>query len=162
MECSDFFRSHEVIGSSLLFVHDRKQANVWLIDFAKTVQLPENHLINHSSTWKVGNHEDGYLIGINNLIDIYSELEMEITTATSETNSNSNSLTPSSGSSPTSLSPKRSVSESNVEDVAATSVGTDKAEIDLAGGDNRRVSDVTVESEKETEVESRQLEVEKN
>ncbi|XP_059224106.1 uncharacterized protein LOC106087095 isoform X2 [Stomoxys calcitrans] len=116
LECSDFFRSHEVIGSSLLFVHDRKQANVWLIDFAKTVHLPENHFINHSSTWKVGNHEDGYLIGINNLIDIYSELEMEINT-TSET-SNSNSLSPSSASSSASISPKRSISETNMEESA--------------------------------------------
>ncbi|XP_005185044.2 uncharacterized protein LOC101889245 [Musca domestica] len=117
LECSDFFRSHEVIGSSLLFVHDRKQANVWLIDFAKTVHLPENHFISHNSTWKVGNHEDGYLIGINNLIDIYSELEMEINTGLCET-SNSNSLSPSSqGSSPSSLSPKLSLSETNVGEV---------------------------------------------
>ncbi|KAI8114795.1 Inositol-trisphosphate 3-kinase B [Lucilia cuprina] len=107
LECSDFFRSHEVIGSSLLFVHDRKQANVWLIDFAKTVLLPENHYIDHASTWKVGNHEDGYLIGINNLIDIFNELEMEINTITDSSTASSTSLTPSTGSSPASLSPKR-------------------------------------------------------
>lgn len=71
---SDFFQSHEVIGSSLLFVHDRNQASVWLIDFAKTVNLPSDTSITHNSKWSVGNHEDGYLIGINNLINIFEEL----------------------------------------------------------------------------------------
>ncbi|XP_074039305.1 inositol 1,4,5-triphosphate kinase 2 isoform X2 [Leptinotarsa decemlineata] len=71
LETSDFFNSHEVIGSSLLFVHDRYNANVWLIDFAKTIVLPENVKITHNSKWKVGNHEDGYLIGISNLIKIF-------------------------------------------------------------------------------------------
>uniref|UniRef100_A0A182NMU1 Kinase n=1 Tax=Anopheles dirus TaxID=7168 RepID=A0A182NMU1_9DIPT len=74
LEYSEFFKSHEVIGSSLLFVHDRHKASVWLIDFAKTVALPENVAITHDSKWKVGNHEDGYLIGINNLIEIFSEV----------------------------------------------------------------------------------------
>ncbi|XP_056644856.1 uncharacterized protein LOC130450481 isoform X1 [Diorhabda sublineata] len=71
LETSAFFNSHEVIGSSLLFVHDRFSANVWLIDFAKTIILPENMKITHNSKWKVGNHEDGYLIGVNNLIKIF-------------------------------------------------------------------------------------------
>ncbi|XP_073834750.1 inositol-trisphosphate 3-kinase A-like isoform X3 [Musca autumnalis] len=164
LECSDFFRSHEVIGSSLLFVHDRNQANVWLIDFAKTVHLPENHFISHSSTWKVGNHEDGYLIGINNLIEIYTELEMEINTSGSSIceTSNSNSLSPSSqGSSPVSLSPKRSISETNAEEgevCSATPVNEimkpeeslsrremENLEQEYAAGDFRRDSGESVE-----------------
>lgn len=71
---SEFFKRHEVIGSSLLFVHDRHNASVWLIDFAKTVGLPDKVDITHESKWKVGNHEDGYMIGINNLIDIFQEV----------------------------------------------------------------------------------------
>lgn len=64
----------QVIGSSLLFVHDHRHASVWLIDFAKTLLLPDEVSINHSSHWVVGNHEDGYLIGINNLISLFLAL----------------------------------------------------------------------------------------
>lgn len=71
---SDFFQTHEVIGSSLLFVHDRTQASIWMIDFAKTVSLPAGAAITHINEWIVGNHEDGYLIGINNLIQIFEEI----------------------------------------------------------------------------------------
>ncbi|KAL9877620.1 inositol-trisphosphate 3-kinase A-like isoform X1 [Glossina fuscipes] len=115
LECSDFFRSHEVIGSSLLFVHDRKHASAWLIDFAKTVQLPENHQINHFTTWKVGNREDGYLIGINNLIDIFDEMDAEIMAASTVSDSPVSTANTSSGSSSASMSPKRPTCEANEE-----------------------------------------------
>lgn len=74
LQRSEFFRTHEVIGSSLLFVHDRNKASIWLIDFAKTISLPTNTEISHKNEWRVGNHEDGYLIGINNLIAIFEDL----------------------------------------------------------------------------------------
>ncbi|XP_017754047.1 PREDICTED: uncharacterized protein LOC108546473 [Eufriesea mexicana] len=75
LKVSPFFASHEVVGSSLLFVHDAKNAGIWMIDFAKTLPLPQ-HLprICHDAEWKVGNHEDGYLIGVNNLIDIFQDI----------------------------------------------------------------------------------------
>lgn len=75
LQRSDFFQTHEVIGSSLLFVHDRNQASIWLIDFAKTVSLPSDINITHLNEWTVGNHEDGYLLGINNLIQIFEEIQ---------------------------------------------------------------------------------------
>lgn len=71
---SHFFRTHELIGSSLLFVHDKRRASIWMIDFAKTVPVPDTVNIDHNSAWKVGNHEDGYLIGLNNLISIFETL----------------------------------------------------------------------------------------
>ena len=75
LKASPFFATHEVVGSSLLFVHDAKNAGVWMIDFAKTLPLPQ-HLpsIQHDADWQVGNHEDGYLIGVNNLIDIFEDI----------------------------------------------------------------------------------------
>ncbi|XP_053315406.1 inositol-trisphosphate 3-kinase B [Spea bombifrons] len=78
LEKSPFFVSHEVIGSSLLFIHDKKdQAKVWMIDFGKTTPLPEGDVLNHRVSWVEGNREDGYLFGLDNLIDILSEMAEE-------------------------------------------------------------------------------------
>jgi len=71
---SPFFKSHEMIGSSLLFVHDDKKASVWLIDFEKSCRMPENQKISHNVPWTEGTREDGYLIGIDSLISIFSNL----------------------------------------------------------------------------------------
>ena len=69
-----FYSFFQLIGSSLLFVHDSTKACVWLIDFGKTVPLPEGANIDHKTPWVVGNHEDGYLIGVDNLISIFTSL----------------------------------------------------------------------------------------
>ncbi|XP_053487641.1 inositol-trisphosphate 3-kinase B isoform X1 [Ictalurus furcatus] len=69
---SAFFRSHEVIGSSLLFVHDRptNKANIWMIDFGKTTPVPSNVHLKHDIPWVEGNREDGYLLGLASLISL--------------------------------------------------------------------------------------------
>ncbi len=64
----------QFIGSSLLFIHDSDKVGVWLIDFGKTVPLPPGVTIDHQSVWEVGNHEDGYKIGIENLIELFQTL----------------------------------------------------------------------------------------
>ncbi|KAK0163243.1 hypothetical protein PV327_006948 [Microctonus hyperodae] len=80
LKASSFFTSHEIVGSSLLFVHDANNAGIWMIDFAKSLPLPANlKKIEHDAEWQVGNHEDGYLIGVNNLIDIFEDIKNSIT-----------------------------------------------------------------------------------
>lgn len=69
LKMSRFFAKHEVIGSSLLFIHDHtERAQVWLIDFGKTTTLAEGQRLFHNVPWQEGNREDGYLWGLDNLI----------------------------------------------------------------------------------------------
>lgn len=71
---SPFFQRHEVIGSSILIIYDDDKAGVWMIDFAKTVPLPSDVKVTHEEPWELGNHEEGYLTGIDNLIQIVEEV----------------------------------------------------------------------------------------
>lgn len=73
-ENSSFFAEHEVIGSSLLIIYTAEKVGVFMIDFAKTLKLPESVVIDHRSSWSLGNHEDGYLFGLDNLISVLEEV----------------------------------------------------------------------------------------
>jgi len=59
----------QIIGSSLLIVSDERHVGVWMIDFAKILYVPDR-LLSHRDPWQLGNHEDGYLVGIDNLIKV--------------------------------------------------------------------------------------------
>ncbi|XP_065142893.1 inositol-trisphosphate 3-kinase C [Paramisgurnus dabryanus] len=78
LENSDFFKAHEVVGSSLLFVHDQTgKAGIWMIDFGKTVPMTSPLTLDHRTPWVEGNREDGYLWGLDNFIDILSNMIQE-------------------------------------------------------------------------------------
>ncbi|VDK56535.1 unnamed protein product [Anisakis simplex] len=70
---SYFFKHHEVVGSSLLLVYDNALANIWMIDFAKSISI-DDRIVDHRTEWTPGNHEDGYFIGLDNLIQILEEM----------------------------------------------------------------------------------------
>ena len=67
--------SLQLIGSSLLFVYDSSvEIGIHMIDFGKTIRLPDSVSVDHRSAWVEGNHEDGYLWGLENLINLWKEL----------------------------------------------------------------------------------------
>eukprot|EP00911_Craspedida_sp_UC1_P002583 UC1_evm1s1915 len=72
---SEFFPCHEIIGSSILFVYDRRlsHAQATMIDFGKTMR--RDVTIHHDRVWMPGHgsYEDGYLIGLNNIIAILND-----------------------------------------------------------------------------------------
>ncbi|KAL1503549.1 hypothetical protein AB1Y20_012028 [Prymnesium parvum] len=83
LQNSEWFMAHEVVGSSILFVYDdleeraacEASASAHLIDFAKTERLPDGRRLTHTEEWTVGNREDGYLVGLTNLINVFDGLE---------------------------------------------------------------------------------------
>ena len=74
--------AHQVVGSSLLFVHDAEEnVGVWMIDFGKTETLPSDKTLDHRSQWQEGNREDGYLFGLDNVISIFEEVHTSLSSS---------------------------------------------------------------------------------
>eukprot|EP00427_Karlodinium_veneficum_P033371 CAMPEP_0169185002 /NCGR_PEP_ID=MMETSP1016-20121227/1541_1 /TAXON_ID=342587 /ORGANISM="Karlodinium micrum, Strain CCMP2283" /LENGTH=459 /DNA_ID=CAMNT_0009260631 /DNA_START=19 /DNA_END=1395 /DNA_ORIENTATION=+ len=75
-EESSFFQTHEFIGASLLFIMDALtlRAGIFLIDFAKTLALPEGISIDHQRRWEPGTHEDGFLMGVDSCIQCWESV----------------------------------------------------------------------------------------
>lgn len=45
-----------------------------MIDFGKTSPLPKGMSVSHSKSWQRGNHEDGYLTGLGNLLELLESI----------------------------------------------------------------------------------------
>mmetsp|Transcript_64442 Transcript_64442/g.153769 ORF Transcript_64442/g.153769 Transcript_64442/m.153769 type:complete len:513 (-) Transcript_64442:107-1645(-) len=73
---SPFAAKHSFVGTSLLFIADSSEPNVavHLIDFAKTIPLPEGVSITHRAPWQPGNHEDGLLVGLDHMIETWEKV----------------------------------------------------------------------------------------
>ncbi|KAL6436804.1 hypothetical protein ACFW04_004895 [Cataglyphis niger] len=76
IEESEYFKTHEVIGSSIFMIYDSDKVGVWLIDFAKTREVPDGRKLTHRRPWEEGNHEEGFLFGLDNLISAMEEVNL--------------------------------------------------------------------------------------
>ena len=76
LDDSAFFRSHQLVGSSLLFAYDATgNSGVWMIDFCNTDPLPEGVSITHLEPFVAKQqNEDGYLIGVENITRIFENM----------------------------------------------------------------------------------------
>lgn len=72
---SEAFAAHELIGTTLLLVADETgRFGAWMIDFGVT---RGGARLKHDVPWVVGNREDGYLIGVRNLIMLLERIVTE-------------------------------------------------------------------------------------
>lgn len=69
-EQSLYFQTHEVVGSSIFIIYDDTKVGAWVIDFAKTVPVPDGGVVDHRREWVQGNHEEGFLTGLDSLISV--------------------------------------------------------------------------------------------
>lgn len=69
-ENCEYFKTHEVIGSSIFMIFDENSIGAWLIDFAKTNTVPDGVRVTHRAPWKQGNYEEGFLYGLDRLITV--------------------------------------------------------------------------------------------
>jgi 1D-myo-inositol-triphosphate 3-kinase len=69
-ERSSYFQTHEVVGSSIFIIFDDTKVGAWIIDFAKTLPVPKGEAVDHRSEWVQGNHEEGFLTGLDSLISV--------------------------------------------------------------------------------------------
>ncbi|KAG4071908.1 hypothetical protein HA402_006069 [Bradysia odoriphaga] len=82
IEKSEFFQTHEVVGSSVFIVFDEERVGAWLIDFAKARRLPTGIKVDHRRHWVPGNCEEGLLHGIDELIKVFEGIYADQTKVT--------------------------------------------------------------------------------
>lgn len=74
VEKSEYFQRHELVGSSVFIVYDEERVGAWMIDFAKSHELPAGLKVTHRRPWLPGNHEEGLLHGFDELIKILENI----------------------------------------------------------------------------------------
>ena len=74
---SEWFYQHELICTSLLIVLADNGHTVKLIDFGKA-RKHTNKRIHHDRHWSRGSNEDGVLIGLDNLINMWSGVLLSV------------------------------------------------------------------------------------
>ena len=74
-----------MVGSSILIIYDRNHVGAWMIDFAKTLPLPDSVTVTHRKPWQQGNHEEGWLTGMDNLIKVPSFFRLSVLKKVKET-----------------------------------------------------------------------------
>ena len=90
----------QLVGSSLLFVYDDTHCNVTVLDYGKTV--PHKDPLQHDIPYEypTDSHEEGYLIGLDNIIDILSKADLGTGPPPHDAESSEESLSGTPGSSP--------------------------------------------------------------
>ncbi|EOD26707.1 hypothetical protein EMIHUDRAFT_236632 [Emiliania huxleyi CCMP1516] len=75
LEACDAFLTHAFIRTSLLLIYSDATNNTSLhmIDLSRA--YPAGCRLSHRAAWEAGNHEDGYLTGLDNLIRILERLD---------------------------------------------------------------------------------------
>ena len=79
LQANEEFALHSFIRTSLLFVYSgvTNEAKLAMIDFPRcTERLPSK--ITHREAWAPGNHEDGYLVGVDNLIALFESVRESV------------------------------------------------------------------------------------
>jgi hypothetical protein len=74
LQRSPLFAESELIGTSLLLSYDgRGRVGLWVMDFGLSCTSPTGPL-RHDAPWTVGNHEDGYLVGMASMQRLFHAL----------------------------------------------------------------------------------------
>ncbi len=59
-------------------MYDSQHVGAWVIDFAKTLPVPDGLKVTHRQAWQQGNHEEGWLTGIDNLIQVRKKVIVKV------------------------------------------------------------------------------------
>jgi len=75
LEGCKVFAAHEFVRTSILLVYSNatNSTTCHIIDLTRVSEIMGGALIDHRAKWQPGNHEDGYLFGLDNLIKTFEE-----------------------------------------------------------------------------------------